>query len=200
MVLWADDFEFIGEHVKLVPMNLSLLDDLWEVAKHEELWTFMLTKVHTKDELKQYMETAIMSRNRGEQYPFIVIDVQSGKVLGTTRFLDISEQNKCVEIGSTWYDPSVWKTYVNTECKLLLLSHAFEQWKLNRVFFKTDSRNTRSQDALARLGAMKEGILRRDKICSDGYVRNSVYFSILREEWPKVKQHLQDRLTRNVTY
>lgn len=197
MALWKEEFELIGEHVKLVPMNLSFLDDLWEVAKHEELWKFMLTKVNTKAELKKYMELAISARNKGEQYPFIVMDVQTGKVLGTTRYLDISEHNKCVEIGSTWYDPSVWRTYVNTECKLLLLKHAFESWKLNRVFFKTDSRNTRSQEAIARLGAINEGTLRRDKICSDGYVRNSVYFGILKEEWPDVKQRLQDRLARN---
>lgn len=197
MALWKQEFELIGEHVKLVPMHLSFLDDLWEVAKHEGLWAFMLTKVNTKSELKKYMELAITTRDKGEQYPFIVMDIHTGKVLGTTRYLDISEHNKCVEIGSTWYDPSVWRTYVNPECKLLLLTHAFETWKFNRVFFKTDSRNTRSQDALARLGAINEGTLRRDKICSDGYVRNSVYFGILKEEWPDVKHRLQERLARN---
>jgi RimJ/RimL family protein N-acetyltransferase len=123
--------------------------------------------------------------------PFVIIDKESQKIVGSTRFYDISVPNKGLEIGSTWLTPAMWRTSVNTECKYLLLKHCFETIGTIRVQFKTDSRNIRSQRAIERLGAVKEGVLRNHMILPDDYVRDSVYYSIIDREWPVVKLRLE---------
>lgn len=115
-------------------------------------------------------------------------------IVGSTRLIDLSETDRGVEIGWTWLTPSVWRTAVNTECKFLLLRYCFEELNLIRVMLKTDSRNMRSQAAITRLGAVKEGVLRNHRILPDGYIRDSVIFSIIDQEWPNVCKHLQDAL------
>jgi RimJ/RimL family protein N-acetyltransferase len=186
-------FSLQGEGVTLIPISTEHLDGLWEAAKPDEIWTYMATKVRTKQEMEEMIQTAIKERERGTQYTFTVLNDQN-EIIGSTRFLDISLFHKSAEIGSTWYHPKVWRTRVNTECKYLLLTHAFEEWGLTRVQLKTDSRNVRSQNAIARIGAVREGVLRKDRIISDGYLRDTVYFSILAEEWEKVKGHLLEKL------
>jgi len=171
------------------------LEDLWEAAKPDEIWTYMATKVRTKDEMKQMIDSALKDRENGTGYTFTVVNNED-RVIGSTRFLDILTQHKSAEIGSTWYHPDVWRTKVNTECKYLLLKLAFETWDLTRVQLKTDSRNLRSQQAIARLGAVKEGILRKDRIISDGYVRDTVFFSILCDEWKQVCTQLKLKLQK----
>lgn len=193
MKLWNDLFMLEGKTVKLIPLELEQAEGLWQAADDERIWTYMATKISNKQELIQQLEKALEERDAGLEYGFSVYHKERQEIVGSTRYLDISSKNKSAEIGSTWYHPSVWRTAVNTECKYLLLQHAFEVWELNRVFFKTDSRNNRSQQAIARLGAVKEGILRSDKIISDGYVRDSVYFSILQNEWQQVKMSLKQK-------
>ncbi len=154
----------------------------------------MATKIDSKEMLQSEINKAIEERELGSQYPFAVLHKGKNEIVGSTRFLDISTANKSAEIGFTWYHPSVWRTNVNTQCKYLMLTHAFDNWKLNRVFFKTDLRNIRSQEAIARLGAVKEGVLRQDRMISDGHIRDTVYFGILKEEWPNVKKHLLQKM------
>jgi N-acetyltransferase len=193
--LWSELFSLEGETVKLIPVSMDHLEDLWEAAKPDEIWTYMATKVRTKDEMKQMIDSALKDRENGTGYTFTVVNNED-RVIGSTRFLDILTQHKSAEIGSTWYHPDVWRTKVNTECKYLLLKLAFETWDLTRVQLKTDSRNLRSQQAIARLGAVKEGILRKDRIISDGYVRDTVFFSILCDEWKQVCTQLKLKLQK----
>ncbi len=125
---------------------------------------------------------------------FAVVERASGSVIGSTSYLDIDPPNRCVEIGATWYAPAHRGTRTNPECKLLLLAHAFERLGCVRVTLKCDARNVHSQRAIAKLGAQREGLLRRHRIQPDGYVRDTVYFSVIAEEWPTVRQGLLARL------
>jgi len=193
MKLWNELFSLQGETVKLLPIIDEHLEGLWEAAKPEEIWTYMAGKVRSFEEMEQMIITAIKEREKGTQYPFVVLN-NDDRIIGSTRFLDISPQNKSAEIGWTWYIPEVWRTRVNTECKYLLLKHAFENWDLRRVQLKTDYRNIRSQEAIARIGAKWEGTLRKDRVISDGFVRDTVFFSILHDEWPDVKCNLLSKL------
>lgn len=193
MKLWDELFSLEGEAVKLVPVSMDHLDGLWEAAKPEEIWTYTASKVRSKADMENTIQKAIQERDNGSSYTFTVLD-NKNQIIGSTTFLDIRHANKSVEIGSTWYHPDVWRTRVNTECKLLLLEHAFEKWGLTRVQLKTDSRNLRSQTAIARIGAVKEGTLRKDRVIADGYVRDTVFFSILNEEWENVKNQLKEKL------
>ncbi|WP_413309496.1 GNAT family protein [Bacillus sp. 1P10SD] len=195
MTLWGELFSLEGETVRLIPISLDHLDGLWEAAKPVEIWSFTASKIRSKEEMEQMIKLAIKDREAGTQYTFTVFD-NDHHIIGSTRFLDILPAHKSVEIGSTWYHPNVWRTKVNSECKFLLLTHAFEKWNMTRVQLKTDSRNSRSQHAIARLGAVKEGVLRKDRIIADGYVRDTVYFSILTEEWPKIKTDLIMKLQK----
>lgn len=193
--LWEDLFSLQGETVKLIPISMDHLDGLWEAATPDVIWTYMATKVRSKDEMEQMISGAIKARENGTEYTFTVVNNEN-QIIGSTRFLDILPHHKSAEIGSTWYHPDVWRTQVNSECKFLLLSHAFDVWNLTRVQLKTDSRNIRSQHAIARIGAVKEGVLRKDRIISDGYVRDTVFFSILRDEWKDVSTQLKIKLQR----
>ncbi|PGY14179.1 GNAT family N-acetyltransferase [Bacillus sp. AFS031507] len=191
--LWNNLFSLQGENVNLIPISMDHLEGLWEAAKPNEIWTYMATKVRSKNEMEQMIKAALKARENGSEYTFTVVNNEN-QVIGSTRFLDISPRHKSAEIGSTWYHPDVWRTKVNTECKFLLLTHAFENWNLTRVQLKTDSRNERSQQAIARIGAVKEGILRKDRIISDGYTRDTVFFSILCHEWDNVRTELKLKL------
>ena len=193
MKLWDELFELKGESVKLLPISLDHLDGLWEAAKPNEIWNYMATTVRSKEEMEQMIATAIKKRETGTDYSFTVVN-QEDRIIGSTRYLDILPEHKSLEIGSTWYHPDVWRSRVNTECKYLLLQHAFEYWKLRRVQLKTDSRNLRSQQAIERIGAVKEGTLRKDRKISGGYVRDTVFYSILQEEWQPIKKELAKKL------
>lgn len=193
--MWNELFELEGESVSLVPITLEHLDGLWEAAKPDEIWTYMATTIRSRKEMEQMIAAAIQKRETGTDYTFVVIN-QENRIIGSTRYLDISHEHKSLEIGSTWYHPDVWRTRVNTECKCLLLRHAFESWNLRRVQLKTDSRNFRSQQAIERIGAVKEGTLRKDRKISGGYVRDTVFFSILMEEWGTVKKELARKLCK----
>jgi N-acetyltransferase len=190
--MWDDLFVLKGQRVELQPISLEHFDGLWEAAKPEEIWTYMATKVRNQVEMKQMIQSAIEARDKGSHYTFTVFN--QNQIIGSTRFLDISTVHNSAEIGFTWYHPGVWGSNVNTECKYLLLSHAFDNWNLTRVQLKTDLRNQRSQRAIERLGAVKEGTLRKDRVISDGYVRDTVFYSILRDEWDNVKKELTIKL------
>jgi RimJ/RimL family protein N-acetyltransferase len=194
--MWNELFELKGECVRLVPISLDHLDGLWEAAKPDEIWTYMAATVRSKEEMEQMIASAIQKREKGSDYTFVVIN-QENRIIGSTRYLDILPEHKSLEIGSTWYHPDVWRTRVNTECKYLLLRHAFETWEIGRVQLKTDSRNLRSQKAIERIGAVKEGTLRKDRKIAGGYVRDTVFYSILQEEWDAVKKKLDGKLSKS---
>lgn len=185
-----------GPTVKLLPMEMCQLNDLWNAANAQEIWEYTSSKIKSREDMKRTIEAAAAERERGTQIPFVVLDKESGKVIGSSRYLDLLESHKSLEIGWTWYHPDYWRTRVNTETKFLMLQYAFEEMDMNRIQFNTDSRNFRSQTAIARLGAKKEGVLRKHRIIADGYVRDTVVFSIIKEEWPEVKSILQEKMNR----
>jgi N-acetyltransferase len=194
MALWIEPPILEGKSVRLSPIREHQSSLLWEAAAYKEIWEYTASKIFSLEEMKADIQKAADLEKEGKTLAFSVALKESGRLVGSTRYLDILPENKTLEIGSTWYTPEVWRTSVNTECKFLLLRHAFEIWDMNRVQLKTDSRNIRSQKAIERLGAVKEGILRKDRIIADGYARNTVYYSILREEWPQVKERLIQKL------
>jgi RimJ/RimL family protein N-acetyltransferase len=146
--------------------------------------------------MRQFVREMLKRQASGTELPFVVLERHSGRVVGNTRYLDIQPQNRALEIGGTWYAVSSQRTGVNTECKFLLLRHAFEALGFLRVQFKTDLRNERSQRALERIGAVREGVLRKVVRLPDGYQRSSVYYSVIDEEWPAVRARLTGLMER----
>jgi RimJ/RimL family protein N-acetyltransferase len=184
-----------NEFVRLEPLRLDHLDGLWE-ASTEEIWDYMPLRVARRSEMKQYIQEANETFACGQGLGFAVRDPLTEEVVGSTGFWNFVPKNKRIEIGFTWYAPDRQRTAVNTSCKLLLLTHAFDTLNLNRVEFKTDSLNHRSRAAIARIGGTEEGTLRAHSIQPDGRLRDSVYFSILKSEWPGVRNRLVSRLAK----
>jgi N-acetyltransferase len=184
-----------GKHVRLEPLERRHLPDLFAAGGgDEELWRWQGGPTpHTEEELGAKLDAMLVGQDRGEYVAFAV--VRSDAAVGWTTYMDIDAQHERLEIGWTWYGRAHWRSPVNTEAKLLLLTHAFEDLGMGRVQLKTDHMNHRSQAAIARLGATREGVLRRHLRRHDGTWRDTVYFSILVDEWPAIK----DRLTRVVT-
>jgi RimJ/RimL family protein N-acetyltransferase len=181
-----------GRVVRLEPLALSHLDALCAVGLDPELWQYTLTIVQTREDMRSYLEAALKAREQGSALPFVIIERAANTVVGSTRYLNIDQQNKKLEIGSTWVARRWQRTAVNTEAKYLLLRHAFEVLGCVRVEFKTDVLNRQSRAALLRIGAKEEGILRKHLITQTGRVRDTVYFSILDTEWPDVKLRLEE--------
>lgn len=181
-----------GKFVRLEPMTEAHIPALAEIGVGQDFWHFMLYgDIKTEADMRNWV-LDILSR-KGD-LPFVVIHLASGRVAGATRYLNVSPNDRGLEIGGTWYGLEFQRTAVNTECKYLLLKHAFETLGCIRVQLKTDSRNVRSQKAIERLGAVKEGVLRNHMILPDGTIRHSVFYSILDSEWPGVKSRLENML------
>lgn len=186
----------VGRVVRLEPLATHHTPDLFAVlGNDEEVWRWMLWKTPTNvTEMESFVESLLLNYANGSREPYAVIDLQSEKAIGTTSYMDIARADKAVEIGSTIYSRQFWRTAVNTEAKLLLLTEAFEVQDYLRVAFKTDSENKRSQAAILRLGAKCEGTLRLHKIRTDGTSRDTMYFSIVKSEWPETKARLVEAL------
>lgn len=181
----------IGKMVRLVPLDYRYLTDLVEAGQDEEIWTYMrYGLVTTPEKMRKMIASLLGHQEDGTDLPFVVVYQANQKAIGMSRYLNIEPHNRSVEVGGTWYGKPYQRTAVNTECKYLLLEYAFEKLGCIRVQIKTDLRNERSQRAIERIGAAREGVLRNHVILPDGYIRSSVYYSILLEEWPGVKQHL----------
>lgn len=186
-----------GDHVRLEPMNEEHVPGLAEIGVGQSFWDFMLYgNVSSVDDMRNWVLDILFRAQKGTDLPFVVIHLGSGRVAGATRYLNIMPHDRGLEIGGTWYGLDFQRTAVNTECKYLLLCHAFESLECIRVQLKTDLRNERSQKAIERIGAVKEGVLRNHMILPDGRYRHSVFYSILDTEWPDVKTHLEEMLTR----
>ena len=189
--------ELTGYGVRLEPLALHHERDLAAAAADGALWELWFTAVPTPAETKAYIELALSRQREGRMLPWAVRNVASGAVIGSTRFHDVVAEIDRVEIGYTWYAKSWQRTYVNTSCKLLLLTHAFEQLGCKVVALRTDKFNFASQRAIEALGAKRDGLLRHFSTRRDGSARDVVMYSILASEWPEVKLHLQRRLARH---
>jgi len=184
-----------GKIIQLEPLTVNHVPDLTIAGQDESIWQYMLYgTIRTEVEMRGWVNDILDRQAEGTDLPFAVIYRETGRAIGATRFMDINPRHRGVEIGGTWYAMEYQHTAVNTEAKYLLLRHAFEVWQCIRVQFKTDLRNERSQRALERIGAMREGVFRNHMILRDGTIRHSVYYSILDSEWPVVKRGLEDRL------
>lgn len=183
-----------GEHVQLAPMLPVHRAALAEVGLDAELWRWIPDPVRTPEEMSAYVDVALADLARGVSLPFTITERASGKVIGSTRYANIERVHHRVEIGWTWVATPWQRTAVNTECKYLLLRHAFETLGCIRVELKTDSLNEKSRNAILRMGAREEGVFRNHMITASGRIRHSVYFSVVDSEWPGVKAALEVKL------
>lgn len=180
-----------GRAVRLEPLGLEHLDGLCAIGLDPELWRLTTSQVHDRAAMERYVDTALEEQRAGTALPFATVWRESGQVIGSTRFGNASPPNRRVEIGWTWLGRPWQRTRANTEAKYLMLGHAFDRWRCLRVEFKTSALNERSRAAIARIGAQQEGILRRHMLNDDGSRRDSVFFSVIAEEWPDVKRRLE---------
>ena len=186
-----------GKHVRLEPITEEHIPALAEIGVGQTFWDFMVYgSINTLEDMRGWVLDILSRAEKGTDLPFVAIHLASGRVGGATRYLNIMPNDRGLEIGGTWYGPEFQRTVVNTECKYLLLRHAFETLGCIRVQFKTDLRNERSQKAIERIGAVKEGILRNHMILPDGHYRHSVFYSVLDTEWPEVKKRLEEMMRR----
>jgi N-acetyltransferase len=188
-----------GSLVRLEPLSLRHLDGLCAVGLDPEIWRLTIAQVDGRGAMERYVVQALAEQRAGTALPFATVLQTSGEVIGSTRFHSPAPAHRRVEIGWTWLGRAWQRTGANTEAKYLMLRHAFEQWGCMRVEFKTSTLNERSRAALQRIGAVEEGVLRHHMINEDGTVRDSVYFSILLEEWPSVKLRLERMMSGRET-
>ncbi len=195
MTDWITPITLTGNHVRLEPLNEKHIPGLAEIGAGQDFWNFMLYgEMNTETDMRNWVFDILGRAKNGTDLPFAVIHQATGRVAGATRYLNIMPKDRGLEVGGTWYGTDFQRTVVNTECKYLLLTHAFEVLKCIRVQVKTDSRNVRSQKAIERIGAKREGILRNHMILPDGRYRDSVFYSIIDSEWAGVKKNLEEMM------
>jgi len=197
MSAFTESVTLSGRHAALEPLAQDQHDGLVEAVRDGELWKLWYTAVPTSEGMRAEIERRLGLQKAGSMLPFAVRKLADGKIAGMTTYMNIDAKNRRVEIGSTWYAKSVQRTPLNTECKLLLLTHAFEALDCIAVEFRTGFFNFASRRAIERLGAKQDGILRRHQHYADGSLRDTVVFSIIAPEWPAVKRHLQFKLAGN---
>lgn len=186
---------FHGNLIQLEPLSLEHVPGLTAISADPAIWRYMLYGVvDTEEKMSAWVQDLLTRQAAGGDLPFAVRHLPSGRIAGATRYLDIRPAHRGLEIGGTWYGTEFQRSGVNTEAKFLLLRHAFETLGAIRVQFKADSRNEKSLRAIERIGATREGTLRKHMLLADGVERDSVYFSILDEEWPAVRRHLETLL------
>lgn len=189
---WVSRVTLQGKHVRLEPLGEEHAAGLAEIGVGRDFWDFMVYgDMKTEADMLNWVRGLLEREQNGTDLPFVVIHLATGRVAGATRYLNIVPKDRGLEVGGTWYGDEYRRTAVNTECKYLLLCHAFETLKAIRVQLKTDSRNERSQRAIERIGAKREGILRNHMILPNGYIRDSVFYSIIDSEWGEVKKRLE---------
>ena len=195
--MWVEPVTLIGDVARLEPLELAHAEALYRVGQYPRIWDYMpVDPSASVAAMRAWIAAALEDRATGTQLAFAILSRADNTAVGSTRYLNISAHDRGVEIGWTWLTPAVQRTAINTECKLLLLRHAFETLGAIRVQLKTDRRNETSQRAIERLGAVREGILRKHMIVRDDYQRDSVMYSITDEEWPAIKAGLKTRLRR----
>ena len=197
MTNWVKPVTLTGKYVRIEPMTEAHVPALAEIGVGQTFWGFMVYgNIDSIEDMRNWVQEILSRAEKGTDLPFVAIHLASQRVAGATRYLNIMPADRGLEIGGTWYGPEFQRTAVNTECKYLLLRHAFESLGCIRVQLKTDLRNERSQRAIERIGAVKEGVLRNHMILPDGRYRHSVFYSILDSEWPDIKTRLEEMLNR----
>ena len=190
MKTWLNEVELVGETVTLQPLSSNHSQALVRAASDGKLWELWYTAVPSRDTIDGYITQALADKKAGKALPFVVVENNTGRVIGCTRFCNVVAEHKRLEIGYTWYGKSHQRTSINSQCKLLLLSHAFEHLNAIAVEFRTHWHNLASRKAITRLGAKQDGVLRNHSIEADGAYRNTVVYSIINSEWPSVKKSL----------
>ena len=183
-----------GAHVRLEPLSAGHLDGIMAAGEDEKIWRWLPYRPRTRTEYERWLGDALDAAARGEQLPWATVDRASGEVDGSTRVYLVSPPDRRVEIGGTWLAPRAQRTAINTEAKYLQLAHCFETMGCVRVELKTDSRNTNSQRAMARIGARYEGVMRKHMLTRGGVYRDSVYYAITDDDWPEVRARLRGML------
>lgn len=183
-----------NETVLLRPLAKVDVQGILEAVNFPEIWLHMSTAMENIEDVNGFVDNALAIKEKKTEFPFVIVDKESGQIIGSTRFMDIDDKHKRLEIGTTWLIPAYWRTAINTNCKYLLLQYCFEILNFQRVQIKTDHENYRSQKAIERIGAIKEGVLRNHMIRKDGTIRHTVMYSITKEDWPEVKMKLQQLL------
>ena len=196
MMQWVEPVTLRGTHATLVPLSHDHHDDLVEAVKDGELWTLWYTTVAEPAKMRAEIDRRLGLAAKGSMLPLTVIDNSSGKPVGMTTFMNADAANRRVEIGATWYRRSVQRTAINTECKLMMLRHAFGAWSCIAVEFRTHFFNQQSRRGIERLGAKLDGILRNHTIMPNGTLRDTCVYSIIADEWPTVRTHLEFQLAR----
>lgn len=198
MAIIVEPVSLQGQHVTLEPISLGHVDGLLEIGQEKEDWGYLpIPGFSSRDDAERWVQQALALAERGLHYTFVLLDPRSGRVMGSTRYLNVRARDHGLEIGYTWLGREYQRTAVNTEAKYLLLKCAFESIGVYRVEFKTDLRNVRSQKAIERIGAQKEGVFRRHMVAQGGYIRDSVYYSIIDLDWPQVRGGLEAKLRNN---
>jgi RimJ/RimL family protein N-acetyltransferase len=187
-----------GSHVRLESMRAEHADGLVAAGAGHGLFRFFPFPLESPEEIRAFVADSIAALAKGTRLPFTTIDRKTGRIVGSSSYLAIEPAHKRLEIGSTWITPSHQRSPVNTEAKLLQLTHCFEVLGCNRVEFKTDARNAKSRAALLRIGAIEEGAFRAHMVMPDGALRTSIYFSVIASEWPGVKKRLAEKLARSL--
>jgi RimJ/RimL family protein N-acetyltransferase len=193
---WITPVTLSGTNVILEPLSFEHLNGLIEAVKDGELWNLWFTSIPAPEKVDEYIKTALSSTDNAGWMPFVVREKATGKVIGSTRYCNVDEVNQRLEIGYTWYAASYQRTAVNTECKYLLLAHAFETLNAIAVEFRTHWHNHKSREAILRLGAKQDGVLRNHSKTADGSYRDTVVFSIINQEWATVKRSLEFKLKK----
>lgn len=187
--------ELVNDRAMLRLMHVNDIESLFTIVEgNKEIWKYLIAKMDSYQDMEQYVQVAIKGFEGETDLPFVVVDQKTNEIVGSTRLYSISNDNKTVELGQTWYHPSVHRTSINTECKYMLMQYAFEELHMLRVQIKTDLRNEKAQSAIERLGAVKEGVLRNERQLPNGYVRDAVVYSIIASEWPVIKEQLLQKL------
>lgn len=176
-----------NQRVRMTPLKEDDFELLDSIAYHPAIWSVGMSNLQKPEDLRSYIQAALLEREQHLSYPFLIFDKQKNRVAGSTRFGNISFVNKKLEIGWTWLHPDFQRTGLNKACKFLLLQFVFEKLGFNRVEIKTDAINYQSQQAILHIGAKEEGIFRKHQITSEGRVRDSIYYSIINDEWPTIK-------------
>ena len=182
--------------MRLVPLGVAHIDGMCEVGLDPEIWRWMPSAVNDRVSMESFVQESLDMQHAGTGLPFATTLRATGQVIGSTRFMNVAVAHRRVEVGGTWIGTAWQRTRVNTEAKYLMLRYAFEQLGCLRVEFKTHARNSRSRAAILRLGAVEEGLFRKHMVQGDGSIRDTVYFSIVDDEWPVVKGRLEARLDR----
>ena len=185
-----------GAHVRLEPLSHAHLDGIMRAGEDESIWQWLPYCPRTRAEYEHWLSDALAAMASGTQLAFATIDARTGEVVGSTRLFVTSRDDRRIEIGGTWLAPQAQRTAINTESKYLLLRHCFETLRTVRVELKTDARNEKSQRAIERIGARREGVMRKHMLTRGDFYRDSVYFSIIDDEWPETKQRLESMLSR----